>query len=150
VKGIGIFVLVLLLGLGVTGYVVTRPPDRELDAQERAWVRSYEAWMDTTERRVETALVNLTFESVASNLRRLEPLRGCSASFARIGPPPALLVDVQKAALAACGRAEHAVNVYDRFDIASLATVRLHLDEAGDQLRLSRHNRRRALEGPRD
>ena len=37
-KGIGAFVLVLLVALGVVMYVVTRPPDRVLDAEGQAWV----------------------------------------------------------------------------------------------------------------
>jgi hypothetical protein len=140
VKGIGVFVLLLLVGLGVTGYVVTRPPDRDLDAQGRAWVTKYEAWVGRTERRVDAASVGMGFSSERRNARLLEPLRACSVSFGRIGPPPTLLSSVQEAAAAACGQAEHAVRVNDRFGFASLATTKLHLDEAGDQLRLSRSN----------
>jgi hypothetical protein len=140
-SGIGAFVVVLLVAVGVVGYVATRPPDRDLDPADRAWVRTFESWTDTTERRVEAAIVGLTFESNARNARLLEPLATCSASLLRLGDPPAeVLTPAHEAAQAACGRAEHAVGVNDAFGTASLATTRLHLDEAGDQLRLVRRN----------
>lgn len=144
--GIGAFVVLLLVAVGVVGYLATRPPDRDLDAADRTWIGEFESWTDTTERRVEAATVGLTFESNARNARLLEPLATCSASLLRVGDPPAEILDpAHEAAQAACGRAEHAVGVNDAFGIASLATTRLHLDEAGDQLRLVRRNLGEAL-----
>jgi hypothetical protein len=145
VKGIGAFVLVLLVALGVVMYVVTRPPDRVLDAQGEAWVDEFQGWRSATERTVDRAIVGLTFTSQKKNARGLEPLRTCTASLRRIGTPPELLAPVEDAALDACGQAEHAVALNDRFDTASLASIRVHLNEAGDRLQLAARNLRVAL-----
>lgn len=145
-KGIGAFVLVLLVALGVVMYVVTRPPDRVLDAQGEAWVDEFEGWRTAKERTVDRAIVGLTFTSQEKNARGLEPLRTCTASLRRIGTPPELLAPVEDAALDACGQAEHAVALNDRFDTASLASIRLHLNEAGDRLQLAARNLRAALD----
>jgi hypothetical protein len=145
VKGIGAFVLVLLVALGVVMYVVTRPPDRVLDAQGEAWVDEFQGWRSAKERTVDRAIVGLTFTSQKKNARGLEPLRTCTASLRRIGTPPELLAPVEDAALDACGQAEHAVALNDRFDTASLASIRLHLNEAGDRLQLAARNLRVAL-----
>jgi hypothetical protein len=138
VRAIGTIVALLILGLGVAMYIVTRPPNRELDAVGRTWVRDYEAWTDTTRRQIRTAEIGLGFSSEARNTRLLDPLRTCSFSFVRIGPPPTLLGSVEEAVIAACGEAEYAVQVNERFGAASLATTKLHLGEADDRLRLSR------------
>lgn len=132
----------LLTGLGVATYLVTRPPDRELDAEGRAWVGQYEVWVAKTERQVTRALAEMNFSSEARNADLIEPLRNCSYSFALLGPPPELLEPVEEAANAACGRAEFAVQVNDQFGIASLATIKLHLNEADDRLALSRRSLR--------
>jgi hypothetical protein len=145
VKGIGAFVLVLLVALGVVMYVVTRPPDRVLDAQGEAWVDEFQGWRSAKERTVDRAIVGLTFTSQKKNARGLEPLRTCTASLRRIGTPPELLAPVEDAALDACGQAEHAVALNDRFDTASLASIRVHLNEAGDRLQLAARNLRVAL-----
>ena len=144
-KGIGAFVLVLLVALGVVMYVVTRPPDRVLDPQGEAWVDEFQGWRSAKERTVDRAIVGLTFTSQKKNARGLEPLRTCTASLRRIGTPPELLAPVEDAALDACGQAEHAVALNDRFDTASLASIRLHLNEAGDRLQLAARNLRAAL-----
>lgn len=144
-KGIGIFVALLLTGLGVATYLVTRPPDRELDPDGRAWVDQYEAWAARIERQVTRARVEMSFSSEAKNADLLEPLRNCAYSFALLGPPPDVLVSVAEAVNAACGRAEFAVQVNDRFGIASLATTKLHLGEAEDRLTLSHRNLRVSL-----
>jgi hypothetical protein len=145
VKGIGAFVLVLLVALGVVMYVVTRPPDRSLDAQDQAWVDEFQGWRSAKERQVDRAIVGLTFTSQRQNARGLEPLRGCTTSLQRLGAPPEFLAPVETAALDACGQAEHAVALNDRFDTASLASIRLHLSEAGDRLQLAVRNLRVAL-----
>ena len=144
-KGIGTFVLVLLVALGVVMYVVTRPPDRVLDGQGEAWVDEFEGWRSAKERMVDRAIVGLTFTSQKQNARGLEPLRSCTTSLQRLGSPPELLAPVEDAALDACGQAEHAVALNDRFDTASLASIRLHLNEAGDRLELAARNLRVAL-----
>jgi hypothetical protein len=145
-RGIAAFVVLLAVGVGVAGYVVTRPPDRTLDAAGRAWIQSFRPWRTITERRVETAIVGIGFESEERNARLLAPLRACTTSLARSGTPPAFLESVHETALEACGRAEHAVNVNDEFGTASLATTRLHLDEAADRLRLAGDDLRVRLE----
>jgi hypothetical protein len=148
-RGIGAFVVLLVVAVGIVGYVATRPPDRDLDAADRAWIRELESWTDTTERRIDAAIVGLTFESSARNARLLEPLATCSASLLRLGDPASeVLTSAYEVAQAACGRAEHAVGVNDAFGTASLATTRLHLDEAGDQLRLVRWNLQEAQGEP--
>ena len=144
-KGIGAFILVLVVGLGIVTYVVTRPPDRVLDAQGQAWVDDFEGWRSAKERAVDRAIVGLNFDSLERNARGLEPLRACTTSLRRLGSPPELLAPVEDAALAACGRAERAVALNDRFDTASLASIALHLNEAGDRLQLAARNLRVAL-----
>ena len=140
-RGIGAFVVVLAVAIGVAGYIVTRPPSKDLDAEDRAWMQDAESWVDATERRVDTAIAGLTFESEARNAELIEPLATCSASLLRLGEPTSeLLTPVYEAAQDACRRAEHAVGVNDAFGTASLATTRLHLSEAGDRLELVRRN----------
>ena len=143
VKWIGfVIVPLLLVAFGVTVYVLTRPPDRELDAQGRAWVAAYEEWSATSVRDVDAALVGMDFGKEARNARLIEPLRGCSASIVRLGEPPDLLESVEQLALEGCGRAEHAVGLNDEFGTASLASIKLHLGEAEDRLSLARRTLR--------
>ena len=104
-KAIGIIVLLLVIGLGVVTFMVTKEPDRTLDAQGQTWVDGYHAWRGTVARQVNTAERNMSFETPAKNARLLAPLRSCGRSLARIGEPPALLKDVKEAALLACGEA---------------------------------------------
>lgn len=147
-KGIATFVVILLVGLTVTGYVVTRPEDSDLDAAEQAWVRDFRTWRDATARRVDAAVVGIGFESEVRNARLLAPLRSCSGSLARLGPAPSLLSSAHEAALDACGRAEHAVRLNARYGFASLASTKLHLGEAGDRLALALRNLRVQLGEP--
>jgi hypothetical protein len=138
--------VVLAIGIGVVGYLATRPPSKDLSASDRAWIRELDAWVDAKEDRVNSAIAGLTFESSAQNTRLIDPLATCSASLVRLGEPSSeLLSPVYEAAQQACGEAEHAVGVNDAFGTASLATTRLHLNEAGDRLELARRNLRHAL-----
>lgn len=139
-KGIGVFVLVLLVGLGMATYFVTRPPDRRLDAQGRAWVDRYEAWRGKTERKLDRAHVGMTLDTPVRNERLIEQLRNCAVSFGRVGRPPTLLNPVQEAVYAACGEAEYAVQLNDEFGVSSLASTKRHLHEASDRLVLSGRN----------
>jgi hypothetical protein len=145
VKVIGTIVVIVLVGMGVGTYLVTRPADRELDARGRAWVDRYERWMDKTQRHVDRAIVGMGPSSKEKNARLIGPLRKCSASFARIGEPPPSLDAVQEFVVAACGEAEFAAQVNDRFGTVSLATSSIHLREAEDNLRLSRSELAREL-----
>ena len=43
-KAIGIIVLLLVIGLGVVTFMVTKEPDRTLDAQGQTWVDAYQSW----------------------------------------------------------------------------------------------------------
>lgn len=144
-KGIAVVVALLVGGLLVAGYVVTRPEDRDLDAAEQAWVRDFRAWHAETERHVESAVVGIGFASEKTNARRVEPLRACSASLERLGVVPPLLASAYEAALDACGQAERAVALNDAYGFASLASTKLHLGEAGDRLRLALRNLRTQL-----
>ena len=80
-KGIGAFVLVLLVALGIVMYVVTRPPDRCSTLRVRpGWTSSRAG--GAVERTVERAIVGLTFDSQERNARGLEPLRNCDLAAA--------------------------------------------------------------------
>jgi hypothetical protein len=138
VKGIGAFVLLLLVALGVATFLVTRPADRTLSGSERGWVTKYVAWTGKTERVIDRAYVGMGFSTAAKNSRLLAPLRACSDSFQRLGPRPTALRDVDESARTACGEAEYAVGVNDRFATASLATTKRHLRQAGEWLHVSR------------
>lgn len=138
VKAIGTIVVILLVGMGVGTYLVTRPPDRELDAQGRPWVDRYDKWADKTQRQIDRAISGMDFSTKEKNARLIEPLRRCSASFARIGEPPGFLEPVREFVVVACGEAEFAVRVNDRFGTDNLATSNVHLREAESNLLLSR------------
>lgn len=145
-KWIGfVVVLGVVVALGVTTYLVTRPPETTLDAQGEAWVRAYGAWSGTKLRQLDAAVVRMEFGALERNARLVEPLRGCSASLTELGEPPELLEDVGELAVAACGRAEHAARLNDRFDISSLATIKLHLSAAEERLRVARRTLRLTL-----
>ena len=91
----------------------------------------------------------MTLETEAKNARLLEPLRDCGRSLAQVGDPPAELLDpVHEAAWAACGQADVALAKNDEFGTSALATTRLHLNEVEDNLRLSQHSLRLALDEP--
>jgi hypothetical protein len=150
VKGIGIFVVVLLAAIGVAMYFATRAPNRELDAEGRAWVAGYQAWNARKERQIDRALIGMAFSTEAKNARLIEPFRECVVALARFGQAPGFLNDVEELTLDACGRAEHAVDVNDRFGATSLATVKLNLGEAEDRLLTARHVLRLELEKAND
>ena len=147
-KAIGIIVLLLVIGLGVVTFMVTKEPDRTLDAQGQTWVDGYHAWRGTVARQVNTAERNMSFETPAKNARLLAPLRSCGQRLAQIGEPPALLKDVKEAALLACVEAEVALAKNEEFGRAAYATMRLHLAEVSDQLRGADRNLELALNGP--
>jgi hypothetical protein len=143
VKWIGFVIVPLLIAaFGVAVYAYTRPPDRDLDAQGRAWVAGYGPWSGKNLRNVRAALVRMDFGEEARNARLVEPLRGCSASLVRLGDPTELLASVRRLSLEACGRAQHAVGLTDRFGTASLASIKLHLGEAEDRLAVARRTLR--------
>jgi hypothetical protein len=87
----------------------------------------------------------MEFGALERNAGLVEPLRGCSASLTELGAAPALLEDVGELAFAACGRAEHAARLNDRFDISSLASIKLHLRAAEERLRVARRTLRLTL-----
>ncbi|MDH4340164.1 MAG: hypothetical protein OEW47_07365 [Thermoleophilia bacterium] len=131
-KGIGIFVLLLLVALGVAMFVVTRPPNRNLDAQGRAWVARFSAWRADVARPVNQAEVVIGISRGEKLPARLiEPLRGCTVTLAKLGAPPSLLEGVVKNANAACGEVEYGLSVYARYGSPALATTKLHLHRAG-------------------
>lgn len=145
-KWIGFLIVPLLMvAFGVATYIATRPPERQLDARGRAWVSGFERWTQEHLPVLDDAIVRMEFGALARNARLVEPLRTCSASFTRLGEPPELLEDVQRIALEGCGRAEHAVRLNDRFDTASLASIKLHLNAAERRLLLADRTLRIAL-----
>jgi hypothetical protein len=148
VKVIGIIVLLLVIGLGVVTFVVTKEPDRTLDVQGQTWVDAYQSWRGTVSRHVSTAERNMSFGTPKKNARLLNPLRACSRTLAEVGEPPPLLQDVKDAALQACGEAQIALAKNQEFGTAAYATMRLHLAEVEDRLVLSQRSLTLALEGP--
>jgi hypothetical protein len=150
VKGIGIFVAILLAAIAVAMYFATRAPNRALDAEGRAWVDGYQVWNSRKQRELDRARVGMGFASEAKNARLIEPLRECFATFVRFGEPPGFLSDVGRLTLNACGRAEHAVDVNERFGRASLATTKFHLNHAETLLLTARRALRIELEKASD
>jgi hypothetical protein len=148
VKAIGIIVLLLVIGLGAVTFLVTKEPDRTLDAQGQTWVDGYHSWRLSVSRQVNAAESGMSFETPAKNARLLAPLRSCGRRLARIGEPPGLLKDVKAAAVLACGEAQVALAKNNEFGTAAYATMRLHLAEVSDMLRLAQRNLTLALEGP--
>jgi hypothetical protein len=144
VKGIAVFVALLLVGLGVASYLLTRPADRTLSPSDGAWVTRYEAWTRRTERLVDHAYTGMG-DSAAQNSRLLAPLMTCPASFAALGQSPDLLKRVRGAAQAACGETQVSIEVNDQFALASLATTKQHLYQAEDWLRQGRSRLREQL-----
>jgi hypothetical protein len=134
VKGIGIFVALLLIAGGVAMYVLTRPPDRSLDARGRAWVSEFSAWRGGMARGVDRAEVAIGPSTSTLSPRLTRPLETCSSSLAKVGEPPAVLEVVLKDAQSACGEIAFALSVYSRYGGPSLATVKRHLHRADDWL----------------
>ena len=147
-KAIGIIVLVLAIGLGVVTFMVTKEPDRTLDPQGQTWLDDFRAWSGSVSTQVTTAERGMSFGTPRKNARLLAPLRSCGQRLARIGEPPTLLEDVKAAGLQACGQAQVALAKNEEFGQAAYATMRLHLAEVSDQLRLARRSITLALEGP--
>ena len=145
-KWIGfVVVLGVVVAFGVTTYLVTRPPEKTLEVSERAWVSAYEDWSGTKLRQLDEAVVRMEFGALERNAGLVEPLRSCTASLTELGAAPTLLEDVGELAFAACGRAEHAARLNDRFDISSLASIKLHLRAAEERLRVARRTLRLTL-----
>jgi hypothetical protein len=137
-KAIGTIVTILIAAIAVAIYFTTREPNRELDAEGQAWVSDYETWSKKTQRQLDRALVGMEFESEAKNARLIEPLRQCFADLTGLGQAPGFLSDAEELSVETCGTAAHAVDVNDRFGSASLATVKLNLNEAEDSLLAAR------------
>ena len=139
-KGIGAFVAVLLVALGVVTFFLTRPADRTLSPSEHAWATKYLAWTGKTEGQIDAAYVGMSLSEKAKNARLLAPLRTCSDAFQRLGPRPSALRDEDESARTACGEAEYAIRVNDRFALASVATTKRHLRQAGEWLQVGRRH----------
>jgi hypothetical protein len=148
VKAIGIIVLLLVIGLGIVTFMITKEPDRTLDPQGQTWLDDFGAWSDSVSTQVATAERGMSFGTPRKNARLLAPLRSCGQRLARIGEPPTLLKDVKAAGLQACGQAQVALAKNEEFGQAAYATMRLHLAEVSDQLRLAQRSITLALEGP--
>lgn len=131
VKWIGPFVAVLLVGGGIAMYVYTRPPDRTLDAQGRAWVQAFDTWSDEMSRAIDRTGVSIGLSSG----ERLDPsfipaLETCSRTLARLGPPPTLLDRTLEEANTACAEVAYALRVYKRYGSPALASTEQHLTRA--------------------
>lgn len=148
VKGIGIVVSVLLVGGGIAMYVTTRPPDRTLETEERAWVEGFTEWQVTMLRATDQArtAIGVTRGEELSP-ERIEPLEDCSSSLATLGPSPTLLEQALTDARTACAEIEYALAVYARYGAPSLASSELHLKRAWRFLQAAGLNVERQLEG---
>jgi len=129
-KGIGIFVALLLVAGGVAMYVFTRPPDRTLDAQGEAWVKRFEVWRDEMARRTDRAYVAIGTQSDVAGVRLVDRIGACTTPLARVGDPPGFLKIVVKDANNACGEIEYAASLNTSYGASSLATTRQHLHGA--------------------
>lgn len=137
-KWIGfVVVTVILAAFAVVAYAFTRPPDTTVDAAGRNWVAAYEEWSAQRLAQLDRAIVRMEFGSLPRNARLIAPLGTCTASLGALGEPPELLESVHGLALDACGRAEHAARLNERFDTASLASIKLHLSDAEDRLQVA-------------
>jgi len=145
VFGIGTFVVVLVVGLVVATYVLTRPPHRDLDAGQRAWVTSFVTWRDRQASLVDRAYVRMGYSTESRNARLMAPLRHCSASFARLGDVPKLFEFLPKDVASACREAEYAVSVNARFGTSSLATTKQHLQRSAGWFQEARRDIRDGL-----
>ena len=133
-KGIGIFVAVLLVAGGVAVYVFTRPPDRTLDADGRVWVKRFETWRDATAGRTDAALVAIGIAHDAKSVSLVERIGECSNPLARLGDPPGFLDVVVKDAASGCGEIEYAQGLNTSYGASSLASTRQHLHRAEEWL----------------
>jgi hypothetical protein len=148
VKGIGVVVAVLLVGGGIATYVTTRPPDRTLESEERAWVEGFMEWQATMLRATDQArtAIGLTRGEELSP-ERIDALEDCSPSLEKLGPSPTLLEQALTDARTACGEIEYALSVYARYGAPSLASSELHLKRAWRFLQAAELNIERQLTG---
>jgi hypothetical protein len=131
VRWIAPFVAVLLIGGGVAMYVVTRPPDRTLDAQGRAWVRAFDAWSADMRRTIDGAEVSIGVSRGERLDESLVPaLERCGPTLAKLGEPPSLLDRALEEATVACAEVERALAVYERYGSPALASTEQHLKSA--------------------
>lgn len=131
VKWIAPFVAVLLVGGGIAMYVYTRPPDRTLDAQGRAWVRAFDAWSADMSRTIDRAEVSIGLSSGERLDESLVPaLEACARTLAKLGPSPTLLDRALEEATVACAEVDHALAVYERYGSPALASTEQHLKAA--------------------
>lgn len=131
VKWIGPIVAVLLVGGGIAMYAYTRPPDRTLDAEGRAWVKGFDVWSSDMRRTVDRAEVSIGVSSGERLDRSLVPaLEACARTLAKLGPPPTLLDRALEEASTGCAEVERALAVYDRYGSPALASTEQHLKGA--------------------
>jgi hypothetical protein len=131
VKWIGPFVAVLLIGGGIATYVYTRPPDRTLDAQGRAWVAAFDTWSAEMARAIDRAEVSIG-ESGGESLdpSLIPPLEACARTLAKLGPPPTLLDRALEEANTTCAEVAYALAVYEQYGSPALASTEQHLTRA--------------------
>jgi len=146
-KGIGVFVAVLLVSGGIAMYLYTRPPGRNLDSEGRAWVNAYESWSADMSQHVDRAEVSIG----VSRGDRIDPepiprLDACGRTLAELGEPPALLEAVLDEANRACGEVAYALALDAQYGRPSRASTRLHLHRAGRLLEAAGHTMERQLD----
>jgi hypothetical protein len=147
-KGIGVFVLLLLTALGVGTFLLTREPSHELDAQGRTWVADFSAWHADISRplgRSVAATSGLSGGGLSAGLAEL--LSACAPSLAQLGSPPDFLHAVVEDANAACGQIEVALSVDAQQGSFGRATTWDHLHRAEGLLAVAKTNLRLQLDG---
>ncbi len=148
-RGIGVFVTVLLVAGGVAMFLYTRPPDRSLDDPGREWVDEFTAWSLDLERTIDRAEVSIGVSSGERFDTSLVPaLEACAPTLRRLGPPsnPLLGRAVEEASIA-CSEIEHALAVYERYGPPALASTEQHLKRAARWLVAARFTIKRRLSG---
>lgn len=130
-KGIAVFVVVLVAALGIYGFVVTRPAERGLDANALAWVRKYIEWRNVRWKGIFDAYEGIDGDLTRRKVDRLfAPLESCSRSYeGDVGAAPGSLRSIEDATLNACSKGEAAILEFDTSGLSALRSMKSHLFE---------------------
>ncbi len=135
--------LLLLIGLGVGTFLLTREPSRELDAQGRTWVADFSTWHNEISRPLGRAVAT-TGGSREEGLsaQQVKLLSACTQSLEQLGSQPGILDAVAEDANAACGEIEFALSVNAKYGSSGRATTWDHLRRAESLLAVAKTNLR--------
>ena len=135
--------LLLLIGLGVGTFLLTREPSRELDAQGRTWVADFSTWLTEISRPLGRAVAT-TGGSREEGLsaQQVKLLSACTQSLEQLGSQPGILDAVAEDANAACGEIEFALSVNAKYGSSGRATTWDHFRRAESLLAVAKTNLR--------